>query len=962
MTDRELHLLWAKLGQDTDAYPTQAHPVLHHLFDVQHVATELWNQSLGQGFRQWLADEVGMLPEDTARWIPVWVAAHDLGKMSPEFQVKAASQNRHLIPTLKSAGFNCDFPVRSQSIPHGQVTAVTLPGILTAAFGVPPSLARSIAQASGGHHGRFLTTQQHTSLGQLLRANSRQIGTGIWTEARRQAIQRLAENVGVARRDDWPHESVSSAWLMALAGLTTVADWIASMSEFFPPAGIETELSDYLPRSRQRAAIAVEQLGWTGWNAPPSGLPLEELFPVIRRYGARPLQSLVEELKPGLSKPSLVLVEAPMGEGKTEAAMALADHWAATCQQRGCYFALPTMATSNQMFGRVREFLEHRYGGRSQQVNLLLLHGRASLSEALRELLDAASPLQPTSLADDDVSTLSQDTRSNAGVVASEWFTYRKRGLLAPFGVGTIDQALMAVLRTKHVFVRLFGLAHKTIIIDEVHAYDAYMNELLVLLLRWLRKLGASVVLLSATLPQSTRRHLLAEYADLDPDDVDWAGSSQASYPRLSWVIDDTIQARSFAAASRVTLRLVRHPDDVSQWGSALSDALSDGGCAAVICNTVAHAQNTYRALRNWFRDEELDLFHARFPFGDREAREAREARTLQQFGPTNTPTLRPRRVLVATQVIEQSLDLDFDLMLTQVAPVDLILQRAGRLHRHAKVGDTARERPAGFEQPTLWLLQPLPNEDETPDFRASRFVYDPHVLLKSWLIFSRRMPVSTASHTDGVLIGDSITMPDQIEPLIESVYSDDDCPDDLPLAIRRMWEKTRAASESETDTSANAARQKLISPPQDLHEGSVSNIVDPAWLMDEDSPDINKAFQALTRRQTRPSVSIVCLFTSPEGLRLQPDGPLVDTDTPPDHAAIEQFIRQSVSISKWAVTTALRESPQVPTAWQKVALLRSLHVVEFDGDSREAVVGGQTLILHPELGIVFPEQLDEEL
>ncbi|MDA1165288.1 MAG: CRISPR-associated helicase Cas3' [Planctomycetota bacterium] len=956
MNEADTRLLWAKLGRDSDAYPSQAHPVVCHLLDVQHVAEQLWLRSIGGGLQNWLADELQISVAVAGGWIAVWVAAHDLGKMSPDFQMKAAKANPSLAPTLESAGFNCATGPVSKSIPHGQITAVTLPQILEKEFGVPRPLACVVSHSSGGHHGRFLKTGEQRDLERRLKADPRPIGAGRWDEARREAVSILVRNAGIDRRNEWPVQQVSSAWLMALAGLTTVSDWIGSMLEFFKPAGVHVDLAEYVPLSRKCAAAAVDQLGWAGWKAPKRSLSLEELFPVIRQYGARPLQTLVEELKPQLAEPSLVLIEAPMGEGKTEAAMALADHWAATCHQRGCYFALPTMATSNQMFGRVREFLEHRYGDRREQVNLLLLHGRASLSEALCELLVAARRVQPSGLSDD----AEHHDRSDAAVIASEWFTYRKRGLLAPFGVGTIDQTLMAVLRTKHVFVRLFGLAHKTVIIDEVHAYDAYMNELLTLLLRWLRSLGSSVVLLSATLPESTRRRLLAAYAGCDdPDDCTWDSSANVPYPRLSWIADGTVHARQFAATQRVSLRLDRHPDDVTVWGPALNVALRDGGCAAVICNTVAQAQNTYRALSRWFVPDELDLFHARFPFDEREQR---EARTLERFGPTDDPRIRPRRVLVATQVIEQSLDLDFDLMLTQHAPADLVLQRAGRLHRHVRVSGLPRQRPTGCGDPTLWLLEPLILEDTTPDFGSTGYVYDRHVLLRSWLVLTGRVELRVNEDGSAALVSDSISMPDDIEPLIEAVYAESsECPPDLSAPLQRMWAATREASESDTLESAEDARQRLISQPRDRHEGSVSKIVDPAWLMDEDSPELNKAFRALTRRETRPSVSIVCLYESPEGLRLDLDGPLVDLNSTHEPASVERFIRRSVSLSKRSVTSELLKNSQVPRAWERVGLLRSLHVVRFDSVTREAHVGAQQLILHPQLGIVFPEQLDEE-
>ena len=252
-------------------------------------------------------------------------------------------------------------------------------------------------------------------------------------------------------------------------------------------------------------------------------------------------------------------------------------------------------------------------------------------------MIQNAEEWRTSRIANDD------DKRADWGqnVAASEWFTYRKRGLLAPYGVGTIDQALMAVLQTKHVFVRLFGLAHKTVIIDEVHAYDTYMTSLLELLLSWLRSVGASVVLLSATLPQARRRALLEAWTKGAP--VPQGGladgakgisalspASEAAYPRISWIENNIVRSDHFAATRHVTLNLVRRSGDLKELGKNLKHALRDGGCAAVICNTVRKAQEVYCALKSFFSAGELDLFHARYPFNEREAR---EKRTLDRFG-----------------------------------------------------------------------------------------------------------------------------------------------------------------------------------------------------------------------------------------------------------------------------------------------------------------------------------------
>ena len=398
------------------------------------------------------------------------------------------------------------------------------------------------------------------------------------------------------------------------------------------------------------------------------------------------------------------------------------------------------------MFGRVRDFLQDRY--KDGLVQLQLLHGHASLSsefEVLRKNHNRIFAPRYSGVEEDD----------HLEVVASEWFTYRKRGLLSPFGVGTIDQALLAVLQTKHVFVRLFGLAHKTVIIDEVHAYDAYMTTLLERLLEWLAALGSPVVLLSATLPRSRRNGLLAAYLRGLGDQSEEI-RSDASYPRISWVSGNSgPSARTVRVSPRGTKEVSMewtggsvpaHDGSSFPLGERLREALAQGGCAAVICNTVRRAQEIYRALKPYFPGTaedgkpELDLLHAQYLFQDRDKR---EKRSLARFGSRVRTRSGPNKaVLVATQVIEQSLDLDFDLMVSDMAPVDLLLQRAGRLHRHE------RRRPHGLGQPRLLVCQPE-MDGGVPRFEpGTAAVYDSHILLRTWLTLRDRATVRTAQET----------------------------------------------------------------------------------------------------------------------------------------------------------------------------------------------------------------------
>ena len=449
-------------------------------------------------------------------WCAFLAGLHDLGKASPDFQLQVGKVSAEVTKRLRGIGLPVKPGHGPKTTPHGTITADVLPRILVNRFGLDGKAARNFGVVVGGHHGVFPTSLAIRKVSVSAKGNQK------WDDHRLFLVDQLAKVLGMPR-DRLPH-ALDNATAMVFAGFVSVADWVGSNTKFFPYA-IPLSAMTYTDDAKTRAREALDNLGWQLQPPQQNVRGFTELFPGIQK--PNDLQRSVESLGADLNEPGLVIIEAPMGEGKTEAAIYLADHWAASAGQEGHYFALPTQATSNQMFGRVRDFLRGRYEG--SQVQLQLLHGHASLSsefQVLRENNNGVFAPQYSGVGED---------AEQMGVAASEWFTHRKRGLLSPFGVGTIDQALLAVLQTKHSFVRLFGLAHKTVIIDEVHAYDAYMTTLLERLLEWLAALSSPVVLLSATLPRARREALLAAYMrGLGKESIE--ALSNAAYPRISWV------------------------------------------------------------------------------------------------------------------------------------------------------------------------------------------------------------------------------------------------------------------------------------------------------------------------------------------------------------------------------------------------------------------------------------------
>jgi CRISPR-associated endonuclease/helicase Cas3 len=902
--------LWGKLGDEGGRV---YHPLIFHLLDVGHVCELLWQHSLKGSMHTWLSETLCLREDETLRWFCFWASLHDIGKATPAFQCKAQRINSQVYVDLQQDGY--DFRGADSRTGHGILTMQLLRDLLKESDfvgSVEPRLAQKLATALGGHHGLFPQS------GMAWRSMDN-LGAGKWQAARNTLVEALATywRVGDLPR---PSDSVSPASLMTLAGLVSVSDWIASNEEFFPYESGRLPLRTYAAASRTRAESALNRLAWCQWQPPAAPASLSDLFASIQNNEPRPVQTMVAELD--LNSAGLVIIEVPTGEGKTEAAMYLADRWATRLKQRGCYFALPTQATSNQMFSRVRQYLESRY--HDERVNALLLHGHAALSAEFKQLRDNADKMFSPGQVEQDAG----DEGEKATVLAAEWFTHRKRGLLAPFGVGTIDQVLLSVLQTRHVFVRLFGLGHKTIILDEVHAYDTYMTTLIERLLEWLAALGSSVVLLSATLPNSRRRRLAEAF------NRGLGGTAELSiaepYPRVTWLTRDKSGEQHVATSeqSRKHIRL-RHIEgglaegsEVLPWGEELRAALKSGGCAAVICNTVTGAQKTYTALKSFFDQDELDILHARYPFGEREVC---ERRALTRFGKPGDPDVeRPERaVLVSTQVIEQSLDLDFDLMVTDLAPMDLLLQRAGRLHRHDRP-----ERPEALGEPTLWIVQSELDEDSVPLFaRGKSIVYDPHVLLRTWLALRDR-PV--------------IRVPDDVEELVEAVYDNRECPDSLPKELAAVWCATRDTCDGVLAQQQAEAHTRWIKSPS--FDGAL-------WHMTVDSkgeeaPELHQAHRALTRLGG-PTVNVVCLAESEAASKRKQSGG-------PSPRETESLLNRSLSLShRGVVSELLREEP--PSAWRRSSLLRHHRLLILD-ERDASTIGRYRIHLDSELGLIIEQ------
>jgi CRISPR-associated endonuclease/helicase Cas3 len=500
------------------------------------------------------------------------------------------------------------------------------------------------------------------------------------------------------------------AWF--LAGLAVAADWVGSGRRWFKPvaAADHTDLFRYwreiaLPRARQAVADA-------GLLPSPvsRGAGLDYLFP---GFSARPLQSWSETVAIP-EGPVLFTIEDATGSGKTEAGLVLAHRLMAMGRADGLFFALPTMATANAMYSRL-ESAYRRLFAAGTTPSLVLSHGRRALHEGFTaSILDAAADQQPDPREPAD---------QPAGAQCASWIADdRRKAFLAEIGAGTIDQAIMAVLPTRHAPLRLLGLSRRVLLLDEAHAYDAYMTQELHGLMRFQAALGGSAIVLSATLTAKQRGEL--QQAFLDGLGANALSDSATEYPLTTTVSRAGVSTFPCVLAPGLARRVgVERIADRGAAVDAIAAAVRIGAAVTWICNAVDDAIEAADQLLTVGID--ATVFHARFAMGDRQEV---EAKVLSWFGRDSSPAVRKGRVLVATQVIEQSLDLDFDLMVTDLAPADLLIQRAGRLWRHQR-GD----RPVGG--PRLLLLTPEPVDNPITawlgaELRRTSYVYPDHALL----------------------------------------------------------------------------------------------------------------------------------------------------------------------------------------------------------------------------------------
>lgn len=946
-----LDVVWGK--SDVEG---EVHLLIQHLLDALAVGELIWDRFLARSTRDrfdFIAGPAG------GRALFAWICGvHDVGKATPVFQKCSGS----LGDRVNAAGLPVDPRIALGGWRHDKAGGSHLFTELPALFkvGRRDEATCWLWPLVAGHHGRIPTAAEVNLRGTNTRGTMAKHGVDPkWVKLRTAVMTAIAVASGAQSLDDLrPSGAPSRGDQLSISGLMIMADWIASSPQF--PAVTEWNAVS-LEGARSRAAKAWKNLGlgggWRDLAVPPNDI-------VQARFGNLPraVQALAIDLARAMEAPGLMVVEAPMGEGKTELALAAAEVLAHRFGSSGVAVGMPTQATCDAMFARVQPWLE-ALGGSSQ---LALLHGkrlvnndwnqlvrrlqtRSGRSELTDEFDLADSYGVTNSVCEDCEACESEEVGVHA---ASEWFLGRYRGMLTPHFVGTIDQLLFAATRTKFVSLRFSGLAGKVVIIDEVHAVDSYMTEFLGELLTWLGSARIPVILLSATLAPVQRKQLVRSYLGLSPEDQldsqsTVALSERCGYPQITLAANDGISTRagqhkmvraysseSSRAPQRVEVGFIEGFDEDAdaRLVEAIDQDLSDGGIALIIRNTVKRAQSLFGLLSDRY-GEDVRLLHSRFTAGHRAEDTAEIVRLIGP--PLAGSSLRPgssdrpdRLIVVATQVAEQSFDVDADVLFTDLAPIDLVLQRVGRLHRHE------RDRPKRLSTPKVYVTAMPPTAPGQIDDQCvltepgGTAVYKAHHLLRAATLLSN-------CESEGLVI------PADIPRLVDAAYGNA-----APAAPE--WVETAMASEEkwthEDRKRRDTASEYRLAPSESIERRTLEGLHTRA------SAGSDVESRVRVRDSENDSMEVVLLrrtegrFWTIDGEDLGPNG-----DWARDHPSLvvsglvripNQASKGSTSRSESGLHRELERSAVRISGWSEHPWLGRLPVVVVDGNGVVRVPG----------------------
>lgn len=896
----------AKSGDETGPMS-----LVQHLVDSGAVATYLWDSWLSPQIKDFLSRSTKLSPEQIRSLTVFLVSSHDIGKISNPFlrKLRSPETNAPILYPLENAGIPIPDLTPDEeiaSLAHPLYSRELLKRWLEA-HGLTTRFALPLTQTVEAHHG-WLTTAGRKAATIFVNNYPPE-----WLSAVNEILDALAATTHVKPALDALGEKPPTPAIQIITGFTVMCDWLASNTDFFP-LRVSGAQSDRIKHGMAKASFDF-RTEFKHFSENPAQIAenYRAIFSWPESATPRPVQFAIAELLNSESPdPALLIIEAPTGEGKTEGALQAALLFAQHNRASGAILAAPTMATANGLFKRFSHWVENITES-SAVSSLYLAHSKNRLNKDYRKLR---------------YRDIGEDCAGHGAVIATDWLSGRKNGLLSNFVVGTIDQVLMMALQIRHSMLRHLALAGKVVIFDEVHAYSTYTNEYLAETLRWLAAYGVPVILLSATLPTSRKEELVAAYGgQIGAENLPLTGEG---YPLLTLVSEEGIREQAVAPRPDDMHAKVEIVDNsVEELTQLVTELCSDGGVILVICNTIKRAQEAFTALDSVFPGE-VRLHHSAFTSLDR-ARHEEEL--LNELGPAShrkqgRPTL---RIVCGTQTLEQSLDIDADALITDIAPMDLIIQRAGRLHRHQRPDS---DRPEKLRDARIYIrgveeTTPVPTWDT-----GTKYIYDDALLLTTYQL------LSTEVREKG------FRRPSDVPNLVQRAY-DLDADHSFPEAWATRWEESKASSQGKDDTDKSRSKVFRIPSPRKTAKG-----LDPLFKMVVHNRSEDESQATASVRDADNSIEVIPIVDDEYGYHPlsepgceQPEYVVEDT-TIPDFETAFQLAASTVRLPAmfthsddvWNRTADALED-QTPEGWKDQFLLRGQVALRLDQNLEATLV-----------------------
>ncbi len=842
-------------------------PLKQHLEDTKNVICCLWEHYLSLGQKNFIINSlsfnsVDLSGEEIAKNLSIFLAlTHDLHKCSPAFQTMPGYNNSrdlddYLIERLESNGFY-DLKIFDRASANKSHHALGSECLLSW-YGVGDDVASIV----GAHHGkpidskRIIDIQKSSYASNYFQYEDEENEVHKkWDEEQRKNFKYAMDEAEFKSIEDIPKISQEGAFL--LSGLLIMADWISSNEHYFPNE-------------------------------------IQEKF--------------VDAIS-GAKEPGLIILEAPMGIGKTEASLVAVEELIYKTNRSGLFFGLPTQATSNGMFTRVEDWLESLSRDLESNASIRLAHSKASLNDNYTSLAKNVDP-----------------ENEEGSVIINEWFSGRKQTALDDFIIGTVDQFLLLALKQKHLALRHLGFTKKVVVIDEVHAYDTYMMQYLKEALRWMGAYKVPVIILSATLPKKRRLELVENY--MRGGGLKWKEVKKpkevlsTAYPLITYTDGDEIKFQNnFRKIANKEIKVIR--EDKENLLNLLKQLYEKEGVIGVILNTVKDAQELARECERLFGSDSVELLHSNYIARHRVERE----NLLLSLVSKNAK--RPKRkIIIGTQVIEQSLDLDFDVMISDLCPIDLLIQRVGRLQRHDI------DRSQFYKVPRLYVL----GTSETFEYEEkTKAIYDEYILMMS-----------------DYFLPEVIKIPEDISILVDKVYEggEVDLADDL---LKIMEDRALKRKVNINNKEERAKTYKLGKPDSTGKKTLIGLLETPVPL---DTEEIGYA----RVRDIDDTIEVIALKKVSKGYGSFSDGIdlSMDIDNPETAKIIaRETLRLPLVLSKFpkAFENTIKEleayNKKNLASWQSKTWLKGSLGIIFDEDN-SFILNGYKLIYDKKFGLFY--------